>query len=61
MADTKGDEVNVAAFPSADTTSSEKGEKSQVEVGQESFGAPPDDDVEYVNGAPVIRSGKFPS
>ena len=28
-----------------------------VEIGQESFGAPPDDEVEYVNNYPVIRSG----
>ncbi|KAF2663875.1 OPT peptide transporter Mtd1 [Microthyrium microscopicum] len=27
------------------------------EVGQEHFGAPPDDEVEYVNSHPVIRSG----
>lgn len=31
-----------------------------VEVGQESFGAPPDDEVEYVGGHPVIRSGNCP-
>lgn len=30
-----------------------------IEVGQESFGAPPDNEVEYVKGYPVIRSGKW--
>jgi hypothetical protein len=34
-------------------------EKVQIEVGQESFGAPPDDEVEYVKGFPVIRSGTY--
>lgn len=33
--------------------------KVQAEVGQESFGAPPDDETQYVKGHPVIRSDKF--
>jgi hypothetical protein len=32
--------------------------KVQAEVGQESFGAPPDDEIKYVKGYPVIRSGE---
>lgn len=35
-------------------------EQPAGEVGQESFGAPPDDEVQYVKGYPIIRSGKYP-
>lgn len=35
-------------------------EQSAGEVGQQSFGAPPDGEVQYVKGYPVIRSGKYP-
>jgi hypothetical protein len=30
-----------------------------AEVGQESFGDPPNDEIEYVNGSPVIRTGRI--
>ncbi|TID25005.1 OPT peptide transporter Mtd1 [Venturia nashicola] len=32
-------------------------EQPATEVGQESFGAPPENEVQFVNGYPVIRSG----
>jgi len=34
-------------------------ESVQAEVGQESFGAPPGDEIKYVKGYPVIRSGEY--
>lgn len=42
-----------------DEASRNEKEVEQVEVGQESFGAPPDDEALYVKGYPVIRSGTY--
>lgn len=33
-------------------------DQSATVVGEESFGAHPDNEIQYVNGYPIIRSGK---
>jgi hypothetical protein len=43
-----------------DSDEASKNDQPAVEVGQASFGAPPDNEIEHVKGYPVIRSGKHP-
>lgn len=44
---------------SEDSDQISRNEPPVTEVGQESFGAPPDNEVQFVKGYPIIRSGKF--
>lgn len=42
-----------------DEISTEQADHEPIEHGLESFGEPPEDEIKYVKGTPVIRSGNY--